>query len=249
MSLTQINLGTDPNDGTGDDLRTAGGKINAAIAVADTALQSGDISVQGGGSYNNISVNTDTPNVFLLDLSTTITTNTIQSELTSDLLITCQSNHAPNQNAPALIIRGTDGLDGDGDTAAGHGTNVLITTDKGGSVVTGDGNGGVGGGVLIRPQFGGDNFAGVGDGGAGGDLYLDLTYAGGGAGHGGGVNGRNGQLIIDGLPNSDPSVSLAIWSDGGNLKKSGAPAGASGTFLSADAKTITVTNGVITDIA
>lgn len=31
MSLENINLGTTPNDGTGDDLRSAGAKINAAI--------------------------------------------------------------------------------------------------------------------------------------------------------------------------------------------------------------------------
>jgi hypothetical protein len=39
MSLAQISLGTLANDGTGDSLRAAGIKINAAIAVADTALQ------------------------------------------------------------------------------------------------------------------------------------------------------------------------------------------------------------------
>jgi hypothetical protein len=29
MTFQSINLGLEPNDGTGDDLRTAGGKINA----------------------------------------------------------------------------------------------------------------------------------------------------------------------------------------------------------------------------
>jgi hypothetical protein len=37
MPLDQLELGAAPNDGTGDGLRTAGGKINAAIAAIDTA--------------------------------------------------------------------------------------------------------------------------------------------------------------------------------------------------------------------
>lgn len=44
MSLELVELGSEPNDGTGDDLHTAGEKINAAIAMADAAIQPGDFS-------------------------------------------------------------------------------------------------------------------------------------------------------------------------------------------------------------
>lgn len=38
MALAKIDLGTHPNDRTGDDLYTAGGKINAAIEAVDAAI-------------------------------------------------------------------------------------------------------------------------------------------------------------------------------------------------------------------
>jgi hypothetical protein len=42
MALETIGLGTTANDGTGDDLRTAGAKINAAIEALDDAIDALD---------------------------------------------------------------------------------------------------------------------------------------------------------------------------------------------------------------
>lgn len=67
MALDQINLGSAPNDGTGDDLRAAGGKINAAIGYLSLVelffvnLKNAGLS----GSYNVA----DNPLVIGVDLT------------------------------------------------------------------------------------------------------------------------------------------------------------------------------------
>jgi len=50
MTLSTIGLGAAPNDGTGDDLRTAGGKVNAAIGVLNAWSGTIEVVIDGGGS-------------------------------------------------------------------------------------------------------------------------------------------------------------------------------------------------------
>lgn len=50
MTLSTIDLGTVANDGTGDDLRTAGGKVNAAIAVLNAQAGAIEVVIDGGSS-------------------------------------------------------------------------------------------------------------------------------------------------------------------------------------------------------
>ena len=53
MSLQQINVGTNPNDGTGDPIRTAFQKANLAIAAADTALPVFNVKAAAYGALGN----------------------------------------------------------------------------------------------------------------------------------------------------------------------------------------------------
>lgn len=68
----------------------------------------------------------------------------------------------------------------------------------------GDGEGGDGGGILVRSGNGTSGDAN------GGDVTLQ-------PGNGTGT-GRNGLLLLNNLPTSDPVVAGAVWNDAGVLK-------------------------------
>lgn len=91
--------------------------------------------------------------------------------------------------------QGASGFDGGAvEFAGGDGDNGGAVNLRGGV-----GNSGNGGGVTFEPGGGTVN---------GGDVTITLPTAG---------SGRQGLIIISGLPTSDPSVTGALWSNGGVL--------------------------------
>lgn len=127
----------------------------------------------------------------------------------------------PGDQGRFLELFGSDGA-GNTNGESGYGGPVVVSGGAAGDV-TGNGNAANGGYVQITPGPGGDNLDGTGNGGNGGDIQLDLTSATGGAGHGGGTNGRNGLVIINGIPTSDPLVEGALWNSGGTIMISAGP--------------------------
>jgi hypothetical protein len=203
MAKQEINLGSAPNAGDGDPLRTAFNKINENFTELYNSPGGASDRIVNG--LNEVILNADGSISFPTktfknwnDVNETGPTLQLGNNPASQVLITGPAPSSSNASAQRLVIQGQQGFGGE-NNAKGEGGDVYIWAGSGGDGGSLDPRGN-GGDVKLRAGLGGNEGGYIrlesgdaqADTGTGG--FLDLNAGNGGptGGTGGAVNIRGG---------------------------------------------------------